>query len=93
MPYITLPEYTNAPGRQYRYASTDPKSGAISCEVDEVLDGEIEISVAAFAAASAANAAHTVALPHAPDQPPAKPTVEEQLADLRAMVERLSAAK
>lgn len=76
MPYITFTEYPDAPGRQYRDVCTDPATGAIAAEIDEVLEGETEISADEHARIKAAAEAWHEANPPAALEP--LPTAQER---------------
>ena len=85
MTYITFNEYSDAPGRQYREVCTDPATGAYACEVDEVLDGETEISANEYErtrqAADAWYEAHPVIDAPTPEPVPPTKTFEELVAE------------
>lgn len=74
MTYITFTEYPDAPGRQYREVCTNLSTGAYVCEVDEVLDGETEISENEYArtkqAADAWYEDHPIPIPEVIIPPP-----------------------
>lgn len=66
MPYITFTAYPDVPGRQYRNAKTDVDGVTVS-EVDEVRDGETEITEADHAAFTPAPDVEPEPVPPPPD--------------------------
>lgn len=89
--YISLPAMPDASGRTLRDACTDPITGAYVCAVDEVLEGDTEISADEHAAIVAA--AKQYAIDHPPvvaDPPVLQPTPFEQLVTALAAEPALS---
>ena len=88
MTYITFTEYPDAPGRQYREVCTDPATGAYVCDVDEVLDGETEISADEYARTKQAADAWYEAQPApVPEPVPVAPTFEALVAQASTFAE------
>lgn len=73
MPYISFTAPPQTTGRTVRDACTDPATGAYVCEVDEVLDGDTEISADEHARIKQAADAWYEANPPVAPEPEPKP--------------------
>lgn len=91
MTYISFPAPPQSTGRTVRDACSDPVTGAYVCEVGELLDGDKEISADEHERIKKAADAWYDDNPPAPSEVvPLPPTIEEQFAALKAIVESIA---